>query len=190
MLAQALNDAMLARLDPSTERVYWSTDTAVAETEAKTPCPDEFLHSLVASGLPPHELRVRVGAVLILLRNFATRRGLCNGTRVLVLRLLRRSIVVRVITGEARGTDAILPRIYCDGGGDRELPFKIRRVQIPVRLAWAVTINKSQGQNVPEPSLRARPPLRGVGPSAGGTQRPRGRRGRARAAGEGYRRCF
>jgi len=197
VLAQALNDAMLARLDPSTERVHWSTDTAVAETEAKTPCPDEFLHSLVASGLPPHELRVRVGAVLILLRNFATRRGLCNGTRVLVLRLLKRSIVVRVITGEARGTDAILPRIFCDGGGSCVTIYDPPRAnprtpgvgrdhqQVPGTERVAET-----GAFPPEPSLCARPPLRGVGPSAGGTQRPRGRRGVARAAGEGHRRYF
>jgi hypothetical protein len=83
---QRLNDIMLSRLDVNTERVYWSTDTAMSETEAEEgTCPMEFLHSLEASGLPSHELRIRVGSVLILLRNFAPRRGLCNGTRVLAL---------------------------------------------------------------------------------------------------------
>ena len=38
----------------------------------------------------------------------------------------------------------------CDSAEDTDLPFALRRYQFPVRLAWAMTINKSQGQTFGE----------------------------------------
>ena len=49
----------------------------------------------------------------------------------------------------ARGRIELIPRIVCDSSGDMELPFVLRRVQFPLRPAWAMTINKSQGQTIP-----------------------------------------
>ena len=48
--------------------------------------PPEFLNSLNMSGLPLHELKAKVGSVLMLLRNLGARSGMCNGTRFLLTR--------------------------------------------------------------------------------------------------------
>ena len=44
----------------------------------------KFLNTLRLSGLPPHVLKLKVGAIIILLKNMDSRKGLCNGTRLLI----------------------------------------------------------------------------------------------------------
>ena len=39
---------------------------------------------------------------------------------------------------------------------ERQVPFKLKRVQFPVRLCFAMTINKSQGQSVNHVGIDAR----------------------------------
>ena len=50
--------------------------------------PTEYLNSVDVdvSNLPPHELDLKVGAPVILLRNLDPSAGMCNGTRVNVVR--------------------------------------------------------------------------------------------------------
>lgn len=45
--------------------------------------PTEFLNSLELPGLPPHNLQLKVGSVVIMLRNI-NQPPLCNGTRLAV----------------------------------------------------------------------------------------------------------
>ena len=54
--------------------------------------------------------------------------------------------VLRVIHADL-GTVHFLPRIKCILD-DMEMPFKWQRRQFPVRLAFAMTINKSQGHTL------------------------------------------
>ena len=73
-----INEEVLNLL-PSDERIYYSTDRALTEdpTEAER-YPLEFLHSLTPSGMPPHNLKLKVGAIIMLLRNISIQNGLCN----------------------------------------------------------------------------------------------------------------
>ena len=82
-----LNEQVLEQL-PGKCHIYTSVDNAVCENEEEAiNYPPEFLHILTASGMPPHIHNLKVGAVVMLLRNLNIEEGLCNGTHLRVKRL-------------------------------------------------------------------------------------------------------
>jgi len=109
--------------------------------------PAEFLHSCNPPGFAPHQLRLKVGIPIILLRNISPAQGLANGTRLVVTHLSRSIIQARILTGSHVGNVVCLPRVNMDTDPeDKRVPIQIRRRQFPVRHAFAMTIKKSQGQ--------------------------------------------
>ena len=96
-------------------------------------------------GLPPAHLEVKAGVPLMLLCNLDQSQGLCNGTRLQLVRMQNRVLEVRIITGPCAGKIAFIPRITISPS-DGDLPFELHRRQFPVCLAFAMTINKAQGQ--------------------------------------------
>lgn len=126
------------------QREYLSADGIVGEGGGGL-YPIEFLNSLNFSGVPPHKLSLRVGCPIILLRNLSG--GLANGTRLIVTRLGDRVIEARVATGPSKGEVVCIPRVGITPS-DSSMPFTLRRLQFPVRPAFAMTINKSQGQTL------------------------------------------
>jgi ATP-dependent DNA helicase PIF1 len=103
----------------------------------------EFLNTLQFSGIANHELELKVGVLILLLRNLNQSIGLCNGTRLIVKRLGQRVIEAEIITGNNVGKRVFIPRIIMSPSGT-DWPFVLRRRQFPVRVAFAITINKSQ----------------------------------------------
>ncbi|XP_058190922.1 uncharacterized protein LOC131308122 isoform X2 [Rhododendron vialii] len=81
------------------------------------------------------------------LRNIAPKDGLCNGTRLMVVRCASRIIEALILSGEKFSNLAFIPRITLIPSSS-EFPFRTTRRQFPIRLAYALTINKSQGQSV------------------------------------------
>ncbi|XP_050059877.1 uncharacterized protein LOC126551146 [Aphis gossypii] len=72
----------------SAERTYTAIDTVVIDdSDEEANFPTEFLNSLELNGLPPFKLTLRVGAIVMLLRNLDPKRKLCNGTRLVVTEL-------------------------------------------------------------------------------------------------------
>ncbi|GJU98398.1 DNA helicase [Tanacetum coccineum] len=65
--------------------------------------PVEHLNSLKLPGFPPHRLKLKVGAPVMLLRNINLVGGLCNGTRMIVTQLMTKLIEVQIITGTRMG---------------------------------------------------------------------------------------
>jgi ATP-dependent DNA helicase PIF1 len=109
----------------------------------------EFLNSLTVSGLPPHVLRLKVGCPIILLRNIDPSNGLCNGTRLICKSLETNMIDAEIAVGQHAGKRVFVPRIpLCPSESDM-FPFKLKRNQFHVRLSFAMTINKAQGQTIP-----------------------------------------
>jgi len=146
-----INDAILARF-PGQQHVFNSADT-VSFTEQQLngyqPYPPEYLNSLKASGLPLSRLVLKEGCPIMLLRNLDPSMGLCNGTRLVLLEARRHVLKCRIISGDAKfaGNVVFIPRITLEPS-PHTLPIPLRRHQFPVRLAFAMTINKSQGQSV------------------------------------------
>ncbi|WOG92519.1 hypothetical protein DCAR_0311789 [Daucus carota subsp. sativus] len=98
-------------------------------------------------GLPTHELKLKVGVVVMLMRNLNQTLGLCNGTRMMVTRLLPNCVECEVISGNFVGTKHFIPRMELFPT-DSKLPYKLMRKQMPLQICYAMTINKSQGQSL------------------------------------------
>jgi ATP-dependent DNA helicase PIF1 len=126
--------------------LYRSIDTIDSEDPGEIDdYPPEVLNTLDVSGLPPQQLHLKVGAVIILLKNIDTRQGLCNGTRVIIKSLTDNLIVTNIASGKNKGRSGFLPRISMSPT-DSDLLFRLKRLQFPVLLAFAMTVNKSQGR--------------------------------------------
>ena len=69
--------------DENGKYIYGTQST----TEEANNYPPEFLQSLTPSGMPPHRLILKPGAIVMLLRNLNIKKGFCNGTRLRVCRL-------------------------------------------------------------------------------------------------------
>ncbi len=107
--------------------------------------PVEFLNTLQFSGIANHELELKVGMPILLLRNLNQSIGLCNGTRLIIKRLGQCVIEAEIITRNNVGKRVFIPRIIMSPSGT-DWPFVLRRRQFPIRVPFAITINKSQGQ--------------------------------------------
>ncbi|XP_066395672.1 uncharacterized protein [Miscanthus floridulus] len=129
------------------ETVYHSFDSAVDDPHNYYP--SEFLNGLTPNGLPPHVLKLKLGCPVILLRNIDPANGLCNGTRLVVRGFRRNTIDAKTMVGQHSGKWTFLPRIPLYPSDDEMFPFKFKRKQFPIRPSFAMTVNKSQGQTIP-----------------------------------------
>ena len=69
-----------------------------------------------------------------------------------------RVIQARILTRDKSGDLVFIPRISLTPSSS-ELPFTMTRRQFPIRLAYAMTINKSQGQSVKYVGVDLRTPV-------------------------------
>ena len=126
----------------------FSNDSAMGDESAPDHYSLEFLNSLDPNSMPPHELKLRSGALVMLLRNYSSQKGLCNGTRAVVRDMWHRFLQVEIATGRFKGQMHLLPRIVCSSTGETDLPFVLRKFQFPVKPAWIMSINKGRRQTV------------------------------------------
>ena len=143
------NEEMLSRL-PGQQEDFFSVDSAVAsETTSALKIPPETLATFNENGVPPHKLSLKLNAVVILLRNLNFDASLCNSVKGIVKSISPSRKVVYVLVpkpGGAPGEGRIhaIPRItfrFSPSGTGME----VSRRQFPLRLAYALTFNKSQG---------------------------------------------
>nr|XP_040254015.1 uncharacterized protein LOC109758555 [Aegilops tauschii subsp. strangulata] len=129
------------------EVIYHSFDSA--EDDPYGYYAQEFLNGLTPNGLPPHALKLKLNCPVILLRNIDPANGQCNDTRLVVRGFERNTIDAEIVIGQHAGRRVFLPRIpLCPSENDMFL-FKFKRKQFPIRLSFAMTINKAQGQTIP-----------------------------------------
>jgi len=140
-----INEAILQQFNPNAEvHMLRSVDSVSEEDGMHYAYPTEFLQQLNTSGLPPALLCLKVSSPVILLRNLDPGEGLCNGTRVVVLNMRRKVLQCRIISKDRRfrGKVVLIPRIRLSPNAET-LPVPLKRLLFPVRLAFAMTINRS-----------------------------------------------
>jgi ATP-dependent DNA helicase PIF1 len=120
--------------------------------------PTEFLNSIEVSNFPCHKLVLKKGAVVMLLRNLKQNIGLCNGTRLLICELGQRVLQCVILMGTNIGETVYIPRSALTNT-DVKWPFTLQRRQFPVRVCYAMTINKSQGQTLSRVGLYLKNPV-------------------------------
>ena len=127
---------------PGEERVYKSIDHA-ENWQGPPHLPEAFLRFTDANYSKP-VLKLKKNAIVILLRNLNIDKGLCNGTRMRIIDMGDRLLTCEIITGDKKGKIIYIPKITLID--DQHFSCELHRHQFPVKLAFAMTINKSQGQ--------------------------------------------
>ncbi|XP_074323536.1 uncharacterized protein LOC141660450 [Apium graveolens] len=117
-----LNSLIVDKL-PGESVSYFSVDAAEefggTDEDLNEAFPIEYLNSLNVAGMPPHDLKLKVGAVVMLMRNL----------------------------NQNLGSKHFIPRMELSPS-DTKMPFKLVRKQMPLQICYAMTINKSQGQSL------------------------------------------
>ena len=114
--------------------------------------PREFLDTIRHPGIPNHQLKLKVGLPVMLLRNINQNAGLCNGTRMVITRLGEKVIEAQIMSGPCRGDKVCIPQIIMSQL-EPKWPFVLKRKQFPLSVCFAMTINKSQGQSLDKVGL-------------------------------------
>lgn len=137
-------NSVIQDLIPSRQvRDYLSIDRTVDPDQAVN-YPIEFLNSLKPPGFPHHVLTLKIGSPIMLIRNLDPPR-LCNGTRLVITDLKPNIIAATILAGPNKGETAFIPRIPLISS---DLVLDFQRLQFPIKLCYAITINKSQGQSM------------------------------------------
>lgn len=143
------NNEILDRF-PGQERLYYSVNRATMNGEIGRDANDidsEVLSSIESSSVPQSVLRLKVGCPVMLMRNLYPNQGLCNGTRLILTYLGNKCLKGRIISGNFAGNEVLIPR-FSLSTQEKEFDFVLTRKQFPIRLAFAMSVNKSQGQSL------------------------------------------
>ena len=146
-IADLVNDFVLSMV-PTEIKEYFSSDSIAASPDAVQEAdvfyPPEFLNVQSVVNFPEHKLVLKKGAPIMLLRNLSQSTGMCNGTRLIITELADRVIQAVILTGSHVGHTVYIHRIELTAKKTK-WPFVLQRRQFPIRLCYAMTINKSQG---------------------------------------------
>ena len=108
-------NAFFLQLVLGNSRTYYSCDIAGNSSDLHTDFDalylTEFLKSLNFLGVATHELNLKIGCLIMLLRNFNQNNGLCNETRLVVTQLANNVIEARIIIGPHSGEKVFIPII-------------------------------------------------------------------------------
>ncbi|XP_072060311.1 uncharacterized protein [Arachis hypogaea] len=121
-----VNNTMMSYLTGE-EKIYICSDSLCIEegnmkSELDTITTD-LLNSINCFGLPIHQLKLKVGVHVMLLRNIDQSKGLCIGTRLQVRRLGNHIIECIILTGDTAGQVVLILRMNMILNNET-LPFK------------------------------------------------------------------
>ncbi|CAM9650676.1 unnamed protein product [Pylaiella littoralis] len=146
---------------PGSDCSFFSSDSLIRdETTSHTAfASPEHLNQLNVQGVPPHELIIKSDGLAMITRNLNFSEGLVNGQKCVLHAVSPNSRVIQVelLTDETPRPIVLIPRIGFTAKVGRN-GINFMRVQFPLRTAYSMTINKSQGQTLKKIGLDLRSP--------------------------------
>ncbi|XPT04629.1 hypothetical protein M3J09_013705 [Ascochyta lentis] len=107
---------------------------AAAPTSDWTPV-QGLLYKLNPLGLPPHRLRLKVGCVVVCLRDLNTSSQLSKSQHVRILRVGNERLECLTLDGQLAGTQTVITRVPFPAKYRNDDKFPFTRTQYPVRVA-------------------------------------------------------
>ena len=143
---------MLTIQSQNNSEIFPSADSAVNPSgsgiASTTLYPTESLNSINISGFLLHRPVLKVGCPIILLCNLDPTIGMCNGTWLIVSQMSHHVIEAIIISGPYTGEYCFIPQIPLSSSDNSWLSFNLQQLQFSVHLAFAMSINKAQGQSL------------------------------------------
>lgn len=136
---------------PGSQSDFLSVDKALNSQTELSSVPTEFLRGTTASGSSfssAARLSLKVGCPVMLLFDMHPGEGMYEGSRGIVTRIGTRILELRMLSGDI----VMVPKIPVKSTD------RIQRLQFPVALAFAMTIEKAQGQTFSAVGIDLRSP--------------------------------
>lgn len=142
-------NAVIQSTNPSAGKTYISNDylSEVDDPHGKLKklLNPDLLNYISVSGVPAHTLKLKINDVCLVMRSMLSI-GLATNQRVKILEFGEKYVVVCTLDEAERRV--VIPRIRFNFNLEYGDSYKIMRTQIPLRLAYCMTYNKSQGQTL------------------------------------------
>ncbi|XP_074352823.1 uncharacterized protein LOC141691974 [Apium graveolens] len=119
-------------LDNFQDADYLSDRAILTPTNVTFAKVNEYLNSINIPGLPLHELKLKVGVIVMLMQNLNQTLGLCNDMRMMVTKCLQHCVECEVIAGQYKGTKHFIPIMEL-ALTETKLPFKLCRKQMSLQ---------------------------------------------------------
>ncbi len=104
----------------------------------------KLMDSITVSGVPAHSLNLKIDDVCLVLRSLQSL-GLATNQRVRIVQLYTDCIKVETLQDQR---EVFIPRIRFGFNLRYGDSYRVVRTQFPLRLAYCMTYNKSQGQTL------------------------------------------
>jgi hypothetical protein len=142
-------------------KTFNSTDSLADVTDSKgylkKMLTEEQLNRKNHPSVPPHELTLKCNDNCMLMRNISVKHGLVNNARIRIMSFHKNSIRIETL-GDSK-QDFFLPRIKFKFNYTFGINYAILRKQFPLKLCYAYTIHKVQGQTMDKILLDVQEPV-------------------------------
>ena len=125
-----------------------SRSTDLPDPEGYNSMPEECLNKISVSSLPEHLITLKIEMPVVITRNLYPAKGMCNGSRMIVVEIGTGHILGRLLLGPFKGQEVMIPKIRLHHKGSMTSALSFYWYQFPLIPAYAMSINKIQGQTL------------------------------------------